>query len=139
MHNVDDMYRLLLERERAFQDKTQEIFGNIDYLTDAIIAHLAVDPKDIGWISLDMIGREIIVMVSVPITDPQLYVEPGTTPAELLTIALPTSVVDTCETELILQYLEETFDIRKYDGKDDIDGDLTGIVHAAPTTRRTVH
>lgn len=141
MNSVDDLYRLLLEREKAFQDKTQDVFGQVPFLCDAIITHLQVPPTEIGWISIDMVGFEIILMVSVPVNNPQMLVPPGTKPAQLLTIVLPTSVVDTGESESIVQYLEETFDVRKYDGQSDptTDGELTGIVNIVPTTRRILH
>jgi len=139
VHTVDDLYRLFLEREKAFQDKTQEIFATMDYLSNAIILHLEADAKDVKWISIDSVGSEIVIMVSIPSTDPNQYVPPSMTPSQLLTIVIPSSVVDTGESELIHQYLDETFDIRKHDGEDMDLQDLTGIIAASPANRRIVH
>jgi hypothetical protein len=137
MHPADDLYRLLLEREWAFQDKTKEVFSTILYLTDAIQEHLEVATADIQWISIDRIGVEIIVMVSIPNMEHCEYAAPGFAPTQLLTIILPESVVDTAEKDTIKQFLDETFDIRKGDSEDN--EDLQGIVSVEYTATRILH
>lgn len=137
MHPADDLYRLLLEREQAFQDKTQEVFCNVSFLTDAIVSHLNVAASDIKWISIDKIGVEIVIMVSVPNREKGQYVAPSYTPVQVLTIVIPESVVDTAETDTISQFLDETFDIRKNDGDDN--PNLHGIIAAEQTVRRILH
>lgn len=139
MDTIDDLYRLLLEREKAFQDKTQEMFGQLDFLTNAIMGHLNVPHTSIGWVSIDKIGMELIIMVSVPNDEKGVYEAPGTRASQLLTIVIPESVVETGETDTIQQFLDETFDIRKYDGKSEVDSELTGIVAISESTRRTIH
>lgn len=139
MDTIDDLYRLLLEREKTFQEKTQDMFGQLDFLTDAVVRHLDVPRRDIGWISIDKIGRELVIMVSIPNDEKGVYVVPGTTATQHLTIVLPESVVETGDSYLIQQFLDETFDIRKYDGNSDIDSELTGIVSVSESTRRTLH
>lgn len=139
MDTIDDLYRLLLEREKAFQEKTQDMFGQLDFLTNAIMAHLNVDHRNIGWISIDKIGKELVIMVSVPNDEKGAYAPLGAVPIQFLTIVIPESVVETGETDTITQFLDETFDIRKYDGKSEVDPELTGIVAVSESTRRTLH
>lgn len=139
MDTIDDLYRLLLEREKAFQEKTQDMFGQLDFLTNAIMGHLNVAPRDIGWISIDKIGKELIIMVSVPNDEKGAYATPGSLPIQILTIVIPESVVETGEIDTIQQFLDETFDIRQYDGKSEVDADLMGIIAVSESTRRTLH
>lgn len=136
MYKIDDLYRLLLEREAAFQDKTQELFRSVKFLTEAIIAHLEVSPVDISWLSLDRIGTEIIVMLSVPHTVQGQYIPPSCSPVQLITIIIPESVVDTAESHTIRQFLDETFDIRSGDGDNP---SLRGVIMTEQTIRRTLH
>ena len=135
---ADDMYRLLLEREKTFQDKTQEVFAGSEFLCQAIQEHLKVNARDTKWLSIDMIGQDIVVMVSIPDLTSDDYAAPGHEPVKVLTVVIPCSVVDIGDPEVILNFLEETFDIRQFDGEE-VDEDIHGIVAAAASTRGILH
>jgi hypothetical protein len=138
---VDALYRALLAREEEWQNRTTEIFAGAEYVTTGIINYLNQAVEVITWESIDVIGNEMLIQVSIPNDDRFQYVEPGESSIQTLTIVLPTSVIEVEDSELITQFLHDTEDVRKHDhrGYDEDSSEDQGVVGYSIATKRTLH
>lgn len=140
MDKIDALYRLLLKREVAWQDHTTEIFASAEYVTTGVINYLDLPVEDIKWDSIDVIGNEMLIQVTIPNSDRFQYVEPGERSIQTLTIVLPVSVVEAEDTDLITAFLHDTEDVRKHDHRaPHEDSDIQGVVGYSIATKRTIH
>ena len=133
----DLMYSLFLEREQQYADNTLNIWANIPFVTDAIKQYLGAPAQSISWLSIDKIGPEIVIMLSIRNDDRFMYVKPGSIASRVLTIIIPTSVAETDDANLICEYLKETQDIRNQDMHPELE--RGGVVHVTEATRRVLH
>lgn len=141
MVDVDNMYRLFLEREQLFQECTLVILSQIKFVTDGIKEYLELAPGDISWSSVEIIGHEMFVVVSIPSTDRFQYVPPGTSGTKTLTIVLPLSVIEAGDSHLIADYLIETEDVRQNDHLivQDEPETPTGVVGLSNSFKKIIH
>lgn len=137
-NELDTLYGLILDREVEWQRRTREIIQKCGFVATGIIAYLELPKEAITWDSLDVIGQEFYVQVTIPAFDRFRYVDPGEMLHQTLTIILPMSVVETEDADLITVYLQETEDIRKHDHRQPED-ETGGIVALQTVTKRSVH
>lgn len=137
MSLLNEMYHAFLKRETQYKSATDEIWSSIPFVVEGVSKYLKVPANLISWNSADVIGQELIILVSVKNDDRFQYTPPGTIAARMLTIILPISVVETSSAKSISLYLKETQDIRSQDTHPDIE--RGGVVAYQHVTRRTLH
>lgn len=140
MYIIDSLYRALLAREVEWQNRTTEIFAEAQYITTGIINYLDLPVEDIKWESIDVIGQEMLVQVTIPNDDRFQYVEPGERALQTLTIVIPTSVIEVEDSDLITAFLHDTEDVRKHDHREPEQEEAAqGVVGYSKITQRTIH
>lgn len=136
---VDTLYRALLAREVEWQDRTTEIFAVAGYITTGVINYLDLPVNVIKWESIDVIGNEMLIQVTIPNGDRFQYIEPGEQSIQTLTIVLPVSVIEAEDEDLIMAFLHDTEDVRKHDHRGPDESDAQGVVGYSIATKRTIH
>jgi hypothetical protein len=137
MDTLDTMYLKFLEREQQYRLATDEIWSHIDFVAEGVSKYLRVPPNTISWNSVEIIGPEMVIMVSMLSKDRHQYAPPGSLASRILTIIIPISVVETNDAAIITQYLNETEDVRSNDTHPEIE--RGGVIAYINTTRRMIH
>ena len=73
-NELDTLYGLILDREVEWQRRTREIIQQCGFVATGIIAYLELPKEAITWDSLDVIGQEFYVQVTIPAFDRFQYV-----------------------------------------------------------------
>lgn len=137
---LDEMYRLFVVRETNYQENTDIIWSHIKFITDGIINYLDLPVEQVEWNTLDVIGNEMVIMLTIPYNDRFQWVASHETTVQILTIVLPTSVVESYDSDLITGFLNDTEDVRRMDnGKEDYDITPQGVVGFANVTKKVIH
>jgi hypothetical protein len=140
MSKVDTLYQSFLDREVAWQNQTDVIFSQAEFITTGVINYLDLPVDQIKWESIDVIGQEMLIQVTVPNDDRFQYVELGEHNVQTLTIVLPVSVVEAEDSDLITAFLHDTEDVRKHDHRElQPEEDAQGVVGYSTGSNRTLH